>query len=34
MAFSEARLQGFSPGNPVFSLPSSVNGSVNKIMLK
>ena len=25
MAFSEARLQGFSPGAPVSSPPSSVN---------
>ena len=31
MAFSEARCQGFSPGTPVTSPPSSVNGSANKI---
>ena len=31
MAFSEARRQGFSPGTPVSSSPSSVNGSANKI---
>ena len=30
MAFSEARRQGFSPGTPVSSPPSSVNGSANK----
>ena len=34
MAFSEARHQGFSPGTPVSSSPSSVNGLVNKIKLK
>ena len=33
MAFSEARRQGFSPGTPIFSPPSSVNGSANKIKL-
>ena len=32
--FSEARPQGFSPGTPVSSPPSSVNGSANKIKLK
>ena len=30
MAFSEACRQGFSPGTPVSSLLSSVNGSANK----
>ena len=30
VAFSEARCQGFSPGTPVSSPPSSVNGSANK----
>ena len=34
VAFSEARRQGFSPGTPVSSPPSSVNGSANKIKLK
>ena len=34
MAFSEARRQGFSPGTPVSSPPSSANGSVNRIKLK
>ena len=34
MAFSEARLKGFSPGIPVSSPPSSVNGSANKMWLK
>ena len=34
MVFSEARRQGFSPGSPVFSPPSPVNGSANKIELK
>ena len=34
VAFSEARRQGFSPGTPVSSPTSSVNGSVNKIKLK
>ena len=31
---SEARFQRFSPGTPVSSPPSSVNGSANKIKLK
>ena len=31
MAFSEAHPQRFSPGTPVFSPPSSVIGSANKI---
>ena len=30
VAFSEARRQGFSPGTPVSSTPSSVNGSANR----
>ena len=30
VAFSEARCQGFSPGTPISSPPSSVNGSANK----
>ena len=34
MAFSEARHYGFSPGTPVSSPPSSVNGSANKVKLK
>ena len=34
LAFFEARRQGFSPGTPASSVPSSVNSSVNKIMLK
>ena len=34
MAFSEAGHQGFSPGSPVSSPPSSVNGSANIIKLK
>ena len=34
MAVSEARRRGFSPGTVVSSLPSSVNGSTNKIKLK
>ena len=34
VAFSEAGRQGFSPGTPVFSPPSSVNDSANKIKLK
>ena len=34
VAFSEARHQGFSPGTPVSSPPSSINGSANKIKLK
>ena len=34
VAFSEARRQGFSPGTPVSSPSSSVNGSANKIKLK
>ena len=34
MAFSEARRQEFSPGTPVFSPPSQVNGSANRIKLK
>ena len=34
MAFSEARCQGFSVGTPVFSPPSSANGSASKIELK
>ena len=34
MAFSEACRQGFPPGTPVSSPPSSVNGSANKIKLK
>ena len=33
MAFSEARRQEFSPGTPVSSPPSSVNGSADKIKL-
>ena len=31
MAFSEAHRQGFSPGTPVSSPPSLVNGSANEI---
>ena len=31
---SEARRQGFSPGTPFSSPPSSLNGSANKIKLK
>ena len=34
MAFSEARRKGLSPGTPVSSPPSSVNGSANTIKLK
>ena len=34
VAFSETRRQGFSPGTPVSSPPSSINGSANKIKLK
>ena len=34
MAFSEARRQEFSPGAPVSSPLSSVNGSANKMKLK
>ena len=34
MAFSEAGHQGYSPGTPVSSPLSSVNGSANKIKLK
>ena len=34
MACSEARRQGFSPGTPVSSSPSLVNGSAIKIKLK
>ena len=34
MAFSEARRQRFSPGIPVSSPSSSVNGSANKTKLK
>ena len=30
MALSEARRQGFSPGTPVSSSPSSVSGSTNQ----
>ena len=33
MAFSEARRQGFSPGTPDSSPPSSANGSAKKIKL-
>ena len=33
MAFSEARRQGFSPGSPASSPPSSVNGSDNNTKL-
>ena len=32
--FPEARRQGFSPGTPVSTPSSSVNGSANKIKLK
>ena len=32
--FSEARRQGFSPGTPVSSPPSSVNGSAYKVKFK
>ena len=34
MAFSEVRRQGFSPGTPVSTPPSSVDGSANEIKLK
>ena len=34
VAFPEARHQESSPGTPVSSPPSSVNGSANKIKLK
>ena len=34
MSFSEARRQGFSPGFPVSSSLSLVNGSANRIKLK
>ena len=31
LVFSEAHRQGFPPGTPVSSPPSSVNGSANEI---
>ena len=34
MAFAEAHHQGFFPGTPVSSPPSSVNGLASKIKLK
>ena len=34
MAFSEAHCQGFSPGTPVSSPPSSAKGTANEIKLK
>ena len=34
MVVAEVRSQGFSPGTPVSSSPSSVNGSASIIRLK